>query len=229
MIKRFIAVTVFAFSSAIAFSQQAAQEKQEDESKMIREVVNVQVDRAQFAPPTPPPAPVTETKGKKGKHKTVEPPPEPAPDTASPMIPAPAGELFTRAEAWAADKKAKYPKSGCTAGDNFVSCHVQFPYKPKELNPTDNAEGEIDMLVVIEAKEGKYRLTIKDIKHKAKDPANSGGDIYATVPACGSMKIGDLTWKHIRATAFKGAEAVKEDVKARMNQSSKDAPKKGEW
>ena len=106
---------------------------------------------------------------------------------------------------------------------------MSFVYKTKELNPTDKVEGEINMTVTIEAKEGKYRYTINNIRHKATLGDFSGGDVYTSVPECGSMKLTDLSWKHIKAAAFADAKMVADDLKAKMTQSSGDAPKKDDW
>ncbi|HTA61350.1 MAG TPA: hypothetical protein VK835_02795 [Bacteroidia bacterium] len=227
MIKKIIFTSLLTASAAFAFSQT---DNKEDESKMIREVVPVQVDKAKFAVPTTPTPPPTETVGKNGKKKTVEAPPaEVAPDTTSPLIPAPASELIKRAQNWVGDNKSKqYTKSNCAAGKSTV-CQISFPYQIKELNPTDKVEGEITMSVTIDAKEGKYRYTINNIKHKAKVADASGGDVYATVPECGSMKLTELSWKHIKAAAFADAKIVTDDLKAKMAQDSGDAPKKDDW
>ena len=85
------------------------------------------------------------------------------------------------------------------------------------------------MTITVEAKEGKYRYTINNIKHKATIAESSGGDIYALVPECGSMKISDLSWKHIKSGAFADAKMVADDLKAIMAKFSGDAPKKDDW
>jgi hypothetical protein len=226
MIKKIILTSLLTVSATFAFSQAA----KEDESKMLREVVNVQVDKAKFAAPTAPTPPPTETVGKNGKKKLAEAPPaEAAPDTSNPVIPAPLSELVKRAQNWADDNKSKqYTKSNCAGGKSTV-CQVSFPYQIKELNPIDKVEGEITMTVTIDAKEGKYRYTINNIKHKAKVADASGGDIYATVPECGSMKLSDLSWKHIKSAAFADAKTVADDLKDKMAQLSNDASKKDDW
>ena len=221
MIKKLILASILTASASFAFAQE-----KEDESKMIREVINVQADKSLFTTKTPPPAPTTEKNGK------TQAPPEPAaPDTSNPLIPAPAFELAKRAQIWSADKPAatKYTKSNCSANGNTATCNATFMYKVKELNPAEKVDGEITMTITVEAKEGKYRYTINNIKHKATDATTSGGDIYAVVPACGSMKISDLTWKRIKSAAFADAKMVADDLKAKMNTPSGDAPKKDDW
>jgi hypothetical protein len=207
-----------------------AQEK-EDETKLIREVVKLEVDKTKFAPPKPEPVAVVETKGKKGKKKVVveEPPPveEGAPDTTNPFIPAPQAEVLKRAQNWYTLKNEKIKKTNGTNSGKTVSCNLIFPFKQKMLNPENDVDGTISMDLVIEAKEGKYRYTIKNIKHQAKKPGMSGGDIYALVPECGSMKVSDRTWKSIKQEAFKNAQLVAEDLKAIM---IKDVDsKKDDW
>ena len=207
-----------------------AQEK-EDETKLIREVVKLEVDKTKFAPPKPEPVAVAEPKGKKGKHKVEEPPPPPAeegaPDTTNPFIPAPQAEVLKRAQNWYTLKNDKIKKANGTNSGKTVSCNLTFPFKQKLLNPENDVDGTISMDLIIEAKEGKYRYTIKNIKHQAKKPGMSGGDIYAPVPECGSMKVSDRTWKSIRKEAFINAQTVAEDLKAIM---IKDVDsKKDEW
>jgi hypothetical protein len=223
MIKKFVLASLLTVSGSFVF----AQEKQEDESKMIREVINVQADKSLFAVKTPPPAP--DKNGKKASNAPA--PEEVAPDTSSSTIPAPAYELAKRAQNWSADKPAgsKYSKSNCSANGNTAVCQVSFTYKVKELNPTDKVDGEITMTVTIEAKEGKYRYTINNLKHKATIADLSGGDIYANIPACGSMKLSDISWKHIKAAAYADAKMVADDLKAKMDKPSGEAPKKDDW
>jgi hypothetical protein len=227
MIKKVFLVSVLALSITLGYSQ----DKQEDVTKMVREVINVDVDKSLFKttpPPTPTVAAPTDKKGK--KQAAVDPPPTDTPtDTSSTTtMPAPASEIAKRAQIWMDAKPTAYTKSNCANGKGVV-CQVSFPYKVKELNPTDKVEGEIIMTVTIEAKEGKYRYTINNIKHKATVAELSGGDVYAVVPECGSMKMTNLSWTHIKAGAFADAKMVADDLKAIMAKFSGDAPKKDDW
>lgn len=204
-----------------------AQEK-EDPAKMFRDVVTLQVDRAKFAPAAPPtPTHTPDPKDKKKKHHVVETPVEPAPDTLSAMIPAPVGEIVKRAQHWYTEKSTKFIKSNGANTGKDVTCSVTFPFKQKQLNPENAVDGKITMDVVIEAKEGKYRYTIKNLKHIAAKPGMSGGDVYEKVPEAGSMSINDGTWKHIKAEAFADAKVVIDDLKAAMAQEVKSD--KDEW
>ncbi len=224
MKKLFLILVLFLTNFAIQ-----AQEK-EDETKLIREVVKLDVDKTKFAPPKPEPVAVVETKGKKGKKKVIEEPPpveEGAPDTTNPFIPAPQAEVLKRAQNWYTLKNEKIKKANGTNSGKTVSCNLSFPFKQKSLNPENDVDGTISMDLIIEAKEGKYRYTIKNIKHQAKKPGMSGGDVYAVVPECGSMKVSDRTWKSIKKEAFINAQIVAEDLKAVM---IKDVDsKKDEW
>lgn len=198
-----------------------AQEAKEDESKFIREIVKLEVDKNKFAPPAPTvTAPVADTKGKKGKKKVEPPPPPPVEegsvDTTNPFIPAPQAEVLKRAQNWYTIKPQKFTKSNGTNSGKSVSCQLTFPFKQKILNPENEVDGSITMDLVIEAKEGKYRYTIKNIKHKASKTGMSCGDIYAVVPECGSMKVSDRTWKSIKKEALINASVVAEDLKAIM-------------
>jgi hypothetical protein len=229
MIKKLFLVSLLVVSVNLAFSQD--KQEKEDVSKMVREVINVDVVKALFKT-TPPPTPTVAAVDKKGKKQTaVDPPPTDTPpaDTGASTMPAPAAELAKRAQIWMADKPTKYTKSNCANSGKGVTCQISFSYKVKELNPSDKVEGEITMTVTIEAKEGKYRYTIHNIKHKATVGECSGGDIYAVVPECGSMKLTDLSWKHIKSGAFADAKMVADDLKALMAKFSGDAPKKDDW
>ena len=228
MIRKIILTSLITLSATFAFSQN----EKEDESKMLREVINVEVDKSKFAAPAAP-APPAEPTGKNGKKKTEEAPPAdmPAdnPDVSSTM-PAPVSELIKRAQNWSADSKSvKYTKSNCANNGKSVSCQISFPYKIKELNPNDKVEGEITMTATIDAKDGKYRYTINNIKHKATIASVSGGDVYGTVPECGSMVLSDLSWKHIKSAAFIDAKLAADDLKNKMAQFSGDASKKDDW
>ncbi len=224
MIRKFVLASILTASATFTFAQ--GKEK-EDETKMIREVVNVQADKSLFVTKTPPTPPAP---GKKNKKTEEAPPDEAPPDTGITTIPAPAFELAKRAQIWSNDKPTanRYTKSNCLTNGNNTVCQVAFMYKVKELNPIEKTDGEIIMTVTVEAKEGKYRYTINNIKHKATVADVSGGDIYAQVPECGSMKLGDLTWKKIKSAAFTDAKLVADDLKAKMDKPSGDA-KKDDW
>jgi hypothetical protein len=213
--KKILLVLVFILTNFIV----SAQEK-EDESKLIREIVKLEVDKTKFAAPKPEPVAVVETTGKKGKKKppVEEPPPVEAgePDTANPFIPAPQAEVLKRAQNWYTLKNPKIKKSNGSNSGKSVTCNLSFPYKQKQLNPESEVDGTIMMELVIEAKEGKYRYTIKNIKHQASKSGMSCGDIYAVVPECGSMKVSDKTWKLIKKEAFTNAQFVADDLKAIM-------------
>lgn len=225
MPRYFLLLLAFLLPSLI-FSQQ-----KEDPTKMIREVIGVEVEKSKFAPP-PSSAPhhtVTETK--KGKKKTVveEPPPptEAAPDTGNPYMPAPIAEVVKRAQNWYKSENKKFVKSNGANSGNNVTCTVTFPFKQKQLNPENDVDGKISMDVIIEAKEGKFRYTVKNIKHKADRAGMSGGDIYSEVPECGSMKINDRTWKHVRSDAFADIQVLVEDLKKKMKEGVTE--EKDEW
>ncbi|HWY33808.1 MAG TPA: hypothetical protein VNX68_04130, partial [Nitrosopumilaceae archaeon] len=190
---------------------------EEDKNKMIREVVNLQIERPKVIAP-PPVTTDTQAGGKKGKKKKVEEPvvADTPPDTGSTMIPAPASEIAKRATGWNTAKNKKFAKNNATSAGDKVTCNVVFPYKPKELNPVNDVEGEISMDVTIECKEGKYRFTINNMKHKAKSDA-TGGDVFNETPECGTMKISSQTWKQIRSAALVDGNYVAEDLKAKMS------------
>jgi hypothetical protein len=222
MIKRFLLVFSLFISPLVIFSQE-----DEDNTKMVREVVNVMVDKSKFAPP-PPPTPTADPHAKKGhkKQQQQDPPPVVA-DTGNPMMPAPSSEIYKRAQNWYKAKAVKFVKANGTNSGSNVSCNATFTYKQKILNPENEVDGEITMDVIIEAKEGKYRYTIKNIKHKATKEGMNGGDIYLAVPECGSMKISDLTWKHIKSAAYADIQIVIDELKARMKEDGDK--KKDDW
>ncbi len=219
MIKRTLLIFSLLISPLVIFSQE-----DEDNGKVVREVINVLVEKSKFAPPPPVHTPDPHKKGKKKHH--VE-PVEAAPDTGNPMMPAPSSEVFKRAQNWYKAKAVKYTKANGTNAGSNVSCNVTFTYAQKILNPENEVNGEITMDVVIEAKEGKYRYSIKNIKHKATKEGMSGGDIYLTVPECGSMKITDLTWKHIKSAAYADIQILVDGIKSKMKEDGDK--KKDDW
>lgn len=213
-------------SPFVSFSQEI-----EDEKKMIRDIVTLEVERAKYAPKAAVVTPtVAEVKDKKGhviKKQVVETPVEEVPDTLPPLMPAPQGEILKRAQNWYTLKTKKFVKAGGTNSGKSVSCNVTFVFKQKVLNPENDVDGKISMDIIIEAKEGKYRYTIKNIKHVATKKGMSGGDIYAEVPEAGSMSINDKTWKHIRSESFGYAKILTDDLKAAMKQEAGST--KEEW
>lgn len=205
-------------------------QEKEDPAKMFRDVVTVEVDRAKFSPKpvvvnTPPP--VEDPKNKKKKKEEPPPTEEPAADTLPSTMPAPQAEILKRAQAWYIAKAKKFVKANGSNSGKSVTCNASFVFKQKALNPENDVDGKITMDVIIEAKEGKYRYTIKNIQHKANKQGMSGGDIYAVVPECGSLSLSDRTWKHIRSEAIADAQLVIEDLKAFMKEEVVET--KDEW
>src|ERR1017187_1690880 len=137
MVKKLILAASLSLSASLAFSQ----DKTEDVSKMVREVIPVNVDKSLFkTTPTPPPPTTVTTTDKKGKKKVADTPPTDAPPVDTNVVttmPAPTSEVAKRAQIWMADKPTKYIKSNCSNSGNGVVCQVSFPYKVKGLNPTD--------------------------------------------------------------------------------------------
>ena len=218
-------ILIFLLSGSVLWAQD-----KEDEAKLIREIIKLEVDKTKFAPPKPAVTePVAQAKGKKGKKKVEPPPPvEDIPaDTSNPFIPAPKAEVLKRAQNWYTLKNDKIKKTNGTNSGEKVSCNLSFPFKQKVLNPEDEVDGTISMDLIIEAKEGKYRYTIKNIKHQAAKAGMSGGDVYAVVPECGSMRVSDKTWKLIKKEAFINAQRVAEDLKEKMNREVDS--KKEDW
>ncbi len=217
MFKQILFFYLLIFSSFTIFSQE-----EEDEKKMIRDVISVDVSRAQYAPKppvqTPPPV---DPKSKKHKKHVEEVPVEPVQDTLPPMMPAPSQEILKRAQHWYTLKNKKFVKASGSNNGKSVACNLSFVFKQKLLNPENEVDGKITMDLIIDAKEGKYRYTIKNIKHVATKQGMSGGDIFATVAECGSMSLNDRTWKQIRTEALANAGKVVEDLKAVMKEEVK--------
>jgi hypothetical protein len=199
---------------------------EEDERKMIREVIDVQVDR-----PVTPVTPVTEDPNahkKKGKKKHEETPPEEiAPVDSGGTIPAPIDELKKRGAHWVKKKDKNFTKSEAVVNGSAVETTVTVPYKPKELNPQAPVDGKITMTVVIDCKVGKYRYTVKDIQHVANKADFSGGDVFEDVAKPGSLYIPDPQWKKIKSFAVQKANEVANSLKASMKEPVKE--KKDEW
>lgn len=190
---------------------------EDDPKKMIREIISVEMVKPKEPKKTP--VVVEEPKGKKGKKKPVveEVVEEVIEDTnAVVMMPATPEELAKRANHWYNQKNKKYAKDGGSSSGKKMTCSVKVDYKPKELNPTHDVEGEIVMNVTIDFKDGKYRYTIDKIEHKAKRGVSSGGDVFADVPACGSMNLNAIMWKQLRSAALTAGKMVADDLKAFM-------------
>jgi hypothetical protein len=106
---------------------------------------------------------------------------------------------------------------------------ANFAYKPKELNPQADVQGNFTMHVSVEAKDGKYRYTISKITHVAKNAEFTGGDVYSEVPKCGTMKLPIDQWKRMRSEALKNATLIATDLKAFMKKSSSEPINADEW
>ncbi|MES2131263.1 MAG: hypothetical protein V4506_02880, partial [Bacteroidota bacterium] len=171
-----------------------AQEEPKKDEKKIQEVVNVE--------------PETQPAKKDAEGNEIV-------DTLPPP-PASISEILKRAVNFVKIESSKYTKAnGVTTGAKaeFVA---SFPYKPKELNPLADVQGNFTMHVSVEAKDGKYRYTISKITHVAKNPEFTGGDVYQEVPKCGSMKLPTDLWKRLRSESLKNATQVATDLKAFM-------------
>src|ERR1035437_1820502 len=100
MVKKLILASALSLSASLAFSQ----DKTEDVSKMVREIIPVNVDKSLFKT-TPPPTPTVATTDKKGKKKVADTPPPtdegpPVDTTGNTTMPAPASEVAKRAQIW---------------------------------------------------------------------------------------------------------------------------------
>jgi hypothetical protein len=223
---KYLSVLVLLLSPVIFFGQ----DKEEDPKKMFRDIVNVDVDRAKYSPK---PAVVTPTETvdpkKKKKHHVEEVPAETPLDTLPPTMPAPQQEIVKRAQAWyqAPVPNKKYTKTNGSNSGKSVTCVATFIFKQKVLNPVNEVDGKFVMDVIIEAKEGKYRYTVKNIKHVATKAGMSGGDVFELIPEAGSMAITDRTWILIKEQSMKSASIVVDDLKAFMKNEIHDC--KDEW
>jgi hypothetical protein len=203
--KFFKYILAVCFLSSV-FTSVAQEEPKKDEKK-IQEVVNVEAE----IPPAKKDADGNEIVD------TIPPPP------------AGIAEILKRAVNFVKIESNKYSKANGVTTGSKAEFTASFPYKPKELNPGADVQGTFTMHVSVEAKEGKYRYTISKIMHVAKNPEFTGGDVYADVPKCGSMKLpGDL-WKHLRSEALKNAALVATDLKAFMKKSSSEPINPDEW
>ena len=163
-----------------------AQEEPKKDEKKIQEIVNVE--------------PETQPAKKDAEGNEIV-------DTLPPP-PASVSEILKRAVNFVKIESSKYTKAnGVTTGAK-AEFLASFPYKPKELNPQADVQGNFTMHVSVEAKDGKYRYTISKITHVAKNPEFTGGDVYLEVPKCGSMKLPTDLWKHLRSDALKNASMV---------------------
>ncbi len=200
---KYIFSLVFIAGTSVGFSQE---EPKKDEKK-IQEVVNVD-------------AMTKEIKKDAEGNEIADTLPSPA---------ATVSEILKRSVNFVKIESSKYTKTNGVTTGSKAEFSASFNYKPKELNPQADVQGSFTMHVSVEAKEGKYRYTISKITHVAKNPEYSGGDIYAEVPKCGSMKLPPDQWKHLRSEALKNASLVATDLKAFMKKASSEPINADEW
>lgn len=201
-------LTTLFYAIVILFSinRLSAQETKKEENK-IQEVININADAVSMPPNADGSIPV---------------------DTNPPKGMA-VSEILKRAVNFVKIENKKYTKgNGVTTGSK-AECVVTFTYKPKELNPVADVQGTITMHVSIDAKEGKYRYTISKITHNAKNSEYTGGDVYAEVPKCGSMKMPPDIWKRIKSEALKQSTVLVADLKEAMQISSTTPVTTDEW
>lgn len=201
-------LTTLFYAVVILFSinRLSAQETKKEENK-IQEVININADAVSMPPNADGSIPV---------------------DTNPPKGMA-VSEILKRAVNFVKIESKKYTKgNGVTTGSK-AECVVTFTYKPKELNPVADVQGTITMHVSIDAKEGKYRYTVSKINHNAKNSEYTGGDVYAEVPKCGSMKMPPDVWKRIKSEALKQSTVLVADLKEAMQISSTKPVATDEW
>ena len=131
-----------------------------------------------------------------------------------------ASEMLKRAVNWVKVESPKYVKTGGATTGSKIECDVSFSVKPKELNPQTDYTGKFTMKVSIECKENRYKYTVSDIKHTSKSGDATGGSIDNIVPECGSMTLGDITWKKLRGEAVRNANLVVTDLRQGMDKPS---------
>ncbi len=144
-------------------------------------------------------------------------------------IPISASELAKRAKHWFEVSTKKYEKSNGSATSSKIESDVTFAYKPKELNPKADVQGTITMKVTIECKSGRYRYTISDVRHVAKNNTYTVGNILNPIPECGSMKIPKDMLIDIKARASKDVSMVVDEIKKAMAGDPAGQPKPNEW
>jgi hypothetical protein len=201
-----LSTLVYSFAFLFTVNILSAQETKKQDHK-IQEVVNMTADPLPLTPNADGSLPV-DTNPQKGMA---------------------ASEILKRAVNFAKIETTNYTKgNGITTGSK-VEFIATFAYKPKELNPTVDAQGTITMHLSIEAKEGKYRYTISKINHNSKNTDYRGGDVYSEVPECGSMKMPPEIWKRIKSEAIKQTGVLANDLKDAMKISSTTPLNSDEW
>ncbi len=196
-----------ALSFLISTTTILAQEEQKKDEKKIQEVINLFADPAPSVPLADGSIPN---------------------DTSAPK-PLNQAEILKRAVNFIKLESKKYTKgNGLTSGTK-ADFLANFKYKPKELNPQSDVQGNFTMHVSIEAKEGKYRYTISKLNHVASNGDYSGGDLYNEVPKCGSMKLSSAMWKQMRSEGIKQSMIIVEDLKDAMKVPSNKTVDKDEW
>ncbi len=128
------------------------------------------------------------------------------------------GDLMKRATSWISREESTYIKTGGTTSGTKAECIASFPIKPKELNPQVDYTGKINMKVMIEVKNSRYRYTVYDIRHESKSGRTTAGSIDNEVPECGSVAMTDYIWKKVKAQALHNAAKVVADLKEGMSE-----------
>ena len=132
-------------------------------------------------------------------------------------------ELVKRAAIWIKHESTIYKKKSGGSSNGKFDCVVSFLIKSKELNPRIDITGKINMKVVIECKDNKYRYIVSEITHISKTGTTNGGRIDNLVPDCGSASMDDLTWKKVKSEAMRDAAWVVSEIKEVMQKNSADS------
>ncbi len=129
----------------------------------------------------------------------------------------PANSLAKRAEAFLKTEKANFIVTLESTSANKVTAKIVSIYdKAVQDDGLTSFEGKFEMDLMIEFKDMKYRYTFSNIKHVAKRPIYSGGDVYKIVPECGSMKMSPQSWRTICGTAKIRAQQFGVDLKSAL-------------
>jgi hypothetical protein len=148
-----------------------------------------------------------------------------------------ADELFQRAQEWAARTFGERVVRATDAEANVLVGRALIPFPTTTLNQDAYADGRIHYAVRVEAREGRYRLTLDGFQHEASGAlAVGGGKSFGllttgetpTPEACAGMGRCTTKW-HVRMFSILRAKAqgeaamLRDSLKAAMSAPSTKA------
>jgi len=130
------------------------------------------------------------------------------------------GELFANAEAWFGSYyrspkviQSKDDMDGIIVGKSMFKVYIDIETKDRA--------GVVKYTIELAIKEGRYKYSIANLKHKDHtDKVGTGGDLENNDPFCGYDKLNAETWKFIKEQAYDNVGVIVENLKKGMAPAS---------